>query len=187
MDNGSHFRVCREHGIALPRHKQALPQIPCHSCDDYSVIVFDFCDGGAEIGVLVEYGGAWARVRHRNSGFHAVHGGLSVRRQRAHLLGRFTRPDEFVDATPADDVEFEDSVAGKVVGAENVKAFLSGFLPAINDVKIIQHVCEGEYVATHWEVDAVFGIIPIMEKFRVQDGKITEAIGYFDPRPVLGS
>ena len=87
----------------------------------------------------------------------------------------------------ADDVAFEDSIAGKVVGAENVKAFLSGFLPAINDVKIIQHICEGEYVATHWEVDAVFGIIPIMEKFRVQDGKITEAIGYFDPRPVLGS
>ena len=86
----------------------------------------------------------------------------------------------------ADDVAFEDSVAGKVEGAENAKAFLSGFLPAINDVKIIQHVCEGEYVATHWEVDTVFGIISIMEKFRVQDGKITEAIGYFDPRPILG-
>lgn len=87
----------------------------------------------------------------------------------------------------ADDIVFEDSVAGKVEGAENVKGFLSGFLPAINDVKIIQHVCEGEYVCTHWEVDTVFGIIPIIEKFRVQDGKITEAIGYFDPRPVLGS
>ncbi len=87
----------------------------------------------------------------------------------------------------ADDIAFEDSVAGKVEGAENVKAFLSGFLPAINDVKIIQHICEGEYVCTHWEADAVFGIIPIMEKFRVQDGKITEAVGYFDPRPILGS
>lgn len=86
----------------------------------------------------------------------------------------------------ADDIEFEDSVAGKVSGAENVKGFLSGFLPAINDVKIIQHVCEGEYVCTHWEADAVFGIIPIMEKFRVVDGKITEVIGYFDPRPILG-
>ncbi len=87
----------------------------------------------------------------------------------------------------ADDVDFEDSVAGKITGAENVKAFLSGFLPAINDIKIIQHIAEGEFVATHWEADTVFGIIPIMEKFRVQNGKITEAIGYFDPRPILGS
>lgn len=86
----------------------------------------------------------------------------------------------------ADDVIFEDSLAGKVEGAENAKAFLSGFLPAINDVKIIQHIVEGEYVATHWEVDAVFGIIPIMEKFRVVEGEIVEAIGYFDPRPILG-
>ncbi len=87
----------------------------------------------------------------------------------------------------ADDIIFEDSVAGKVEGADNVKAFLSGFLPAINDVKIIQHIAEGEYVCTHWEVDTVFGNISIMEKFRVQDGKITEAVGYFDPRPILGS
>ena len=86
----------------------------------------------------------------------------------------------------ADDIIFEDPIAGKNTGAENFKAFLSGFLPAINDVKVIQHICEGEYVATHWEIDAVFGIIPILEKFCVQDGKITEAIGYFDPRPIIG-
>ena len=86
----------------------------------------------------------------------------------------------------ADDLIFEDPIAGKNTGAENFKTFLSGFLPAINEVRIIQHVCEGEYVVTHWEIDAVFGVIPILEKFRVQDGKITEALGYFDPRPILG-
>ncbi|MCY7374563.1 MAG: ester cyclase [Pyrinomonadaceae bacterium] len=86
----------------------------------------------------------------------------------------------------ADDLEFEDSVAGKGSGAENFKAFLEGFLAAINDVKTIQHICEDDYVATHWEVDTVFGIIPILEKFRIKDGKIAEAIGYFDPRPILG-
>ena len=86
----------------------------------------------------------------------------------------------------ADQIEFEDSVAGKVKGAENAKAFLTGFLSAINDVKVIQHICEGDYVVTHWEIDSVFGIIPILEKFRVEDGKITEAIGYFDPTPIIG-
>ena len=86
----------------------------------------------------------------------------------------------------ADDLIFEDPIAGKNTGAENFKTFLSGFLPAINEVRVIQHICEGEYVVTHWEIDAVFGVIPILEKFRVEDGKITEALGYFDPRPILG-
>lgn len=86
----------------------------------------------------------------------------------------------------ADDLIFEDPIAGKNTGAENFKAFLSGFLPAINDVRILQHVCEGEYVVTQWEVDGVFGIVSILEKFRVESGKITEAFGYFDPRPILG-
>ena len=54
-----------------------------------------------------------------------------------------------------DELEFEDSVAGKGNGAENFKAFLSGFLPAIKAVKVIQHVCENDYVVTHWEVDTV--------------------------------
>ncbi len=86
----------------------------------------------------------------------------------------------------ADDLIFEDPIAGKNTGAENFKAFLTGFLPAINEVRVIQHICEGEYVVTHWEVDGVFGVVPILEKFRVQNGEIVEAIGYFDPRPILG-
>jgi limonene-1,2-epoxide hydrolase len=87
----------------------------------------------------------------------------------------------------AAEVVFEDPLAGKNTGAENLRAFLSGFLPAINDVRVHQHICEGDYVVTHWEVDAVFGIIPILEKFRVRDGEIVEAFGFFDPRPIVGS
>ena len=86
----------------------------------------------------------------------------------------------------ADDLNFSDPVAGKNSGAENFRAFLAGFLPAIDDVRVISHVCEGDFVVTHFEVDGVFGIIPILEKFRVTGGKITEAHGFFDPRPILG-
>ena len=87
----------------------------------------------------------------------------------------------------ADDLEFSDPVAGAGAGAENFKAFLAGFLPAIEDVRAVSHVCENDFVVTHFEVDGVFGIIPILEKFRVREGKITEAHGFFDPRPILGS
>ena len=87
----------------------------------------------------------------------------------------------------ADEIHFEDPMTVKSHGAENLRAFLTGFLPAIHGVKIIEHICEGDCVITHWEVDGIFGVIPILEKFRVRDGKITEAIAFFDPRPILGS
>lgn len=87
----------------------------------------------------------------------------------------------------ADDIEFFDPIAGSNSGAENFRAFLSGFLPAINDIRVLSHVCEDDFVVTHWEIDGVFGIVKILEKFRVRDRKIIEAFGYFDPRPILGS
>jgi limonene-1,2-epoxide hydrolase len=86
----------------------------------------------------------------------------------------------------ADDLRFIDPIAGSHSGAENFRAFLAGFLPAITDVRILSHVCEGEFVVTHWEVDGVFGVVTILEKFRIEGGQITEAFGYFDPRPILG-
>lgn len=87
----------------------------------------------------------------------------------------------------AEDVHFEDPMTVKSRGAENLRAFLTGFLPAIDGVKIIEHISDGDRVVTHWEVDGVFGIIPVLQKFRIRDGKITEAIAFFDPRPILGS
>jgi hypothetical protein len=86
----------------------------------------------------------------------------------------------------SDDIKFYDPIAGSNTGAENFKAFLAGFLPAINDVRILSHVCEDDFVVAHFEVDTIFGIIPILEKFRVENGAITEAFGFFDPRPILG-
>ena len=82
---------------------------------------------------------------------------------------------------------FEDPLTVRSHGKENLRAFLTGFLPAIDSVKIHEHICEGDTVVTHWEVDGIFGVIPIMEKFTVENGKITEAIAFFDPRPILGS
>jgi limonene-1,2-epoxide hydrolase len=86
----------------------------------------------------------------------------------------------------ADEIIFWDTIIGKTVGAENLRGFLSGFLPAIKDVRVISHVCEGEWVCTRWQCEADFGLVEIGEFFRVRDGKIFEAHGYFDPRLVIG-
>jgi limonene-1,2-epoxide hydrolase len=86
----------------------------------------------------------------------------------------------------AKDVIFENPMVGKGRGAESFAAFLSGFLPAIKGVKVIKHVCDGETVATQWEVDTIFGVIRIGDFFVIRDGEIIEAYGYFDPRPLFG-
>src|SRR5690349_22958640 len=57
---------------------------------------------------------------------------------------------------------------------ENMKAWLTGYLAAFHDVRVLQHICEGDYVVTHWEADTAFGTLPILEKFRICDGLIIE-------------
>lgn len=109
---------------------------------------------------------------------------VNVQAVEAYLNGLKTK--DLSNVPFSDDIYFEDPIAGKNRGAGNFRAFLSGFLPAITDVRVIRHVTEGDYVATHFEVDGVFGVIPILEIFRIENGKITEAIGYFDPRPIIG-
>jgi len=90
------------------------------------------------------------------------------------------------DLPIADDVKFENPITGAQSGAENFRAFLSGFLSAIKDAQVLRSVCEDDHVVAHWEVESVFGVIQILELFRVRDGLIVESNAFFDPRPVLG-
>lgn len=95
------------------------------------------------------------------------------------------REKDLSRAPLADDLVFENPIVGKGTGAEGYRAFMSGFLPAINDIESISHVCEGEMVATRWRSDSIFGVIQVAEFFRIRDGKIVEAISYLDPRPII--
>jgi limonene-1,2-epoxide hydrolase len=92
-----------------------------------------------------------------------------------------------LDRAPlADDLVFENPMVGKGKGAESFKAFLIGFLPAIHDVRVLSHICEGDFVATRWETETIFGTIQIADFFHLREGKIIEVRAYFDPRPLFG-
>jgi hypothetical protein len=84
----------------------------------------------------------------------------------------------------AKDVTFEDPFTPKLSGREAVLAFLSNFLQGIKDLRIRQHIADGEYVATLWDADTTAGVIPIFECFRVIGGEIKEAKAFLDPRPI---
>ena len=96
------------------------------------------------------------------------------------------RRKDLSSAPIADDLKFEEPIMGKGSGADALRAFVDGFYAALSDVRIIQHLEDGDFVVTHWEVDGLFGTIPILEKFYIKNGKIVEFQAFYDPRPVLG-
>lgn len=86
-----------------------------------------------------------------------------------------------------EDVQFEDPLTTPGSGIKAWTDFISGILPALNDVRVKQHIADGDHVATLWEADTVWGVVPIFECFRIADGRIKEARAFFDPRPITNA
>ncbi len=87
-------------------------------------------------------------------------------------------------APVSQEINFEDPLTPPRSGIRAWTEFVSSMLPGINDVRVKQHIADGDRVATLWEVDTVWGVIPIFEYFRISDGLITEAKAFFNPRPI---
>ena len=74
--------------------------------------------------------------------------------------------------------------ADRSAGSLAVVDFLSGLFPAIKDIRVKQHIVEGEYVATVFDFDTTFGVIPVFDCFRVSNGKLIQIRPFYDPRPI---
>ena len=61
---------------------------------------------------------------------------------------------------------------------------LTGLFPAIRDIRIKRHIAEGEFVATEFDFDTTFGVIPVFDCFRVSEGQLKQIRPYYDPRPI---
>ena len=81
-------------------------------------------------------------------------------------------------------VTFEGPLSPKLTGERAVVDFLSGLFPAIKDIRVKQHIVEGEYVATVFDFDTTFGVIPVFDCFRVSNGKLIQIRPFYDPRPI---
>ena len=63
--------------------------------------------------------------------------------------------------------------------------FLQGLFPAIEGVRIKQHIVEGEYCASVFDLLTIHGVIPIFDRFHVVDGRLKLANPFYDPTPIL--
>src|SRR5262249_48612203 len=84
----------------------------------------------------------------------------------------------------APDVTFENPLSPKLTGAGALIQFLVDLFPDIRDVVVKQHIVEGEYVATLFDLHTTFGLIPVFDCFRVVEGQIKQIRAYYDPRPI---
>jgi predicted ester cyclase len=97
------------------------------------------------------------------------------------------RTKDLSKAPVASDIRFEDPLTEPREGIDAWREFVSPMLPAFNEVRIRRHIAEGDYVATHWEADTAWGVIPVFEYFRIKNGRIAEARAFLDPRPITNA
>ena len=83
------------------------------------------------------------------------------------------------------DVTFESPLSPLIQGLDAVRQVLAGFFPAIKRINVSQHIANGEWCATLFEMETPFGTLPMVDWFHVVDGQIKSIRVYFDPRPIV--
>jgi hypothetical protein len=72
-----------------------------------------------------------------------------------------------------------------VEGKHNMIRFLQTYVKFVDAVKPVRHIADGEYVASLVEISGRFGKLTVFQLYRIEDGLITEARSFFDPREIL--
>jgi glyoxylase I family protein len=85
----------------------------------------------------------------------------------------------------AADVTFESPLSPETRGAARVRALLEGLFPAIKGVRVVQHICQGEYVATRFDLETTFGVLPVLDRLHVAGGELKAIRPFYDPRLLL--
>ena len=84
----------------------------------------------------------------------------------------------------AADITFEGPRVPPLAGREVVVGFLKTILPAVKDIRIKQHIVEGDYVATVFDMEMTDGIDRVFDRIRLLDGEVKEIHSFYYPRPL---
>lgn len=90
----------------------------------------------------------------------------------------------------APDFTYESPLLPALVGQPRLTGraaieFLTGLFPAITGVRIKQHIVEGEYCASLFDLHTIHGVIPVLDRFHAVDGLLKLANPFYDPAPLL--
>ncbi len=64
-----------------------------------------------------------------------------------------------------------------------VKAVAAG----TKSIQVVQHIVEGDHVATLTENETISGPLTVFSKFQIESGRIKDARVFYDPRRIAGA
>ena len=84
----------------------------------------------------------------------------------------------------AEDVTFEGPRMPKLAGRQTILGFITSILPMVKGIKLKQHIVEGDYVATLFEMETVNGVDHVFDRIHVIDGEIKEIHAFYYPQEI---
>ena len=79
----------------------------------------------------------------------------------------------------AEGVTFEGPRMPKLTGRTTVLGFLSHILPMVKGVQLKQHIVEGDYVATIFDMNTDSGVDHVFDRIHVVDGQIQSIHAFY--------
>ena len=86
------------------------------------------------------------------------------------------------DVPFAADITFEGPLVPRLVGRETVKGFLTSILPFIKRIEIKQHLVDGEFVATQFDMETLNGTDKVVDWLHISGGQLKAIRSYYYPR-----
>jgi ketosteroid isomerase-like protein len=81
----------------------------------------------------------------------------------------------------SEDVTFEGPHMPKLKGRATVLGFLTQILPMVKGIQLKQHIVEGDYVATEFDMETVNGIDHVFDRIHIVDGQIKAIHAFYYP------
>ena len=81
----------------------------------------------------------------------------------------------------AEDATFEGPRMPKLTGRATVLGFLLQILPMVRGVRLKQHIVEGDYVATLFDMETVHGVDHVFDRIHIVDGQIKAIQAFYYP------
>jgi hypothetical protein len=78
-------------------------------------------------------------------------------------------------------VTFTGPLMPKLSGRETIVGFLNSILPLIRGIEIRQHIVDGDYVATVFDMETVNGVDHVVDLCLVVGGELTEIRAFYYP------
>ena len=82
----------------------------------------------------------------------------------------------------AEDVTFEGPRMPKLTGRPTVLGFLAAVLPAVTSIQVKQHIVEGDYVATVFDMETVNGVDHVFDRIHLVNGEIKGVHAFYYPQ-----